>query len=67
MIYRVVWAGPLWDGQGCFASNNTCCNRYGWFHRQVPPSSDDVEVRWCKYYGNYESDILTDQLEIWVM
>ena len=64
---RVVWEDPLWDGQGCFASNNNCCDRYSWFHRQVPPSSDDVEVRWCKYYSSVWSDILTDQLEIWVM
>ena len=64
---RVVWEDPLWDGQGCYAPNNMCCNRYGWFHRQVPPSSDDVEVRWCKYYDSSNSDILTDQLEIWVM
>ena len=64
---RVVWEDPLWDGQGCFASNNTCCDRYGWFHRQVLPSYDDLEVRWCKYYDSWVSDILTDQLEIWVM
>ena len=64
---RVVWEDPLWDGEGCHASGNRCCDRYGWFHRQVPPSSDDVEVRWCKYYSSSYSDILTDQLEIWVM
>ena len=63
---RVAWEDPLWDGEGCHASGNTCCDRYGWFHRQVPPSSDDVEVRWCKYWGTY-SELLTDQLEIWVM
>ena len=64
---RVAWEDPLWDGEGCHASGNTCCDRYGWFHRQMPPSSDDVEVRWCKYFSSSYSDILTDQLEIWVM
>ena len=64
---RIAWEDLLWDGQGCHASGNRCCDRYGWFHRQVRPSSDDVEVRWCKYYGSAASDILTDQLEIWVM
>ena len=63
----VAWEDPLWDGQGCHISGNRCCDRYGWFHRQVPPSSDDVEVRWCKYWPSSISDILTDQIEIWVM
>ena len=64
---RVAWEDPLWDGEGCHASGNRCCDRYSWFHRQVPPSSDDVEVRWCKYWGSKWSELLTDQLEIWVM
>ena len=62
---RVAWEDPLWDGEGCHASGNRCCDRYGWFHRQVPPSSDDVEVR-CTFL-KVDRDILTDQLEIWVM
>ena len=64
---RVAWEDPLWDGMEYFTSGNTCCDRYGWFHRQVPPSSDDVEVRWCKNWSSDTTDILTDQLEIWVM
>ena len=65
---RIVWEDPLWDGQGCFASGNQCCNRYGWFHREIPATSDNIEVRWCADapYTNNE-DVLTDQLEIWVM
>ena len=68
----VAWEDPLWDGEGCHASGNRCCDRYGWFHRQVPPSSDDVEVRWCKYWGiggreGSNEEFFTDQLEIWVM
>ena len=65
---RIAWEDPLWDGQGCFASGNQCCNRYGWFHREIPATSDNIEVRWCadaRYTSN--EDILTDQLEIWVM
>ena len=65
---KIWWDDPLWDGKGCFASDNTCCDRYGWFHRQVPSTSDDIEVRWSKYYNTRSGeDILTDQLEIWVM
>ena len=63
---RIAWEDPLWDGEGCHASGNRCCDRYGWFHRQVLQSSDDVEVRWCKYWG-YGEELFTDQLEIWVM
>ena len=65
--HRVTWEDPLWDGEGCHALGNTCCDRYDWFHRQVPPSSDDVEVRWCKFWDSNWSELLTDQLEIWVM
>ena len=61
---KIWWNDPLWDGKGCFTSGNTCCDRYGWFHRQVPPTTDDIEVRWCK---EFSSVLLTDQLEIWVM
>ena len=64
----IFWDDPLWDGKGCFTSGNTCCERYGWFHRQVPSTNDDIEVRWSKYYNTQSGeDILTDQLEIWVM
>ena len=65
---RTVWEDPLWDGQGCYSSGNQCCNRYGWFHRKISTTSDNIEVRWCAdaSYTNNE-DVLTDQLEIWVM
>jgi hypothetical protein len=67
-VYRTIWEDPLWDGKGCFATDNTCCHHFGWFHRQVPPTNDDIEVRWSKYYTSGQgANILTDQLEIWVM
>ena len=67
-VNRIVWEDPLWDGKGCFATDNTCCHHYGWFHRQVQPTTDDIEVRWSKYYTSGQgAEILTDQLEIWVM
>ena len=65
---RIAWEDPLWDGQGCFASGTQCCNRDGWFHREIPATSDNIEVRWCgDYYHFLYVDVLTDQLEIWVM
>ena len=63
---EINWEDPLWDGKGCFTSGNTCCDRYGWFHRQVPSTTDDIEVRWCQFYSK-ATDFVTDQLEIWVM
>ena len=65
--YRIAWEDPLWDGKGCFISGNTCCDRFGWFHRQVPSTNDDIEVRWSRYYTRAGAETLTDQLEIWVM
>ena len=65
---RVSWEDPLWDGSGCHVAGNQCCKRYGWFHREVPSSSDDIEVRWCGNNANGgSSNMPTDQLEIWVM
>ena len=66
--YSTLWGDPLWDGNGCFALNNTCCNRYGWFYRNIQESSKYVEVRLCGYFNDYSnSDVPLDQLEIWVM
>ena len=64
---RIVWEDPLWDGEGCVSSGNQCCNRYGWFHREIPTTSDNIEVRWCGDEGQSNEDVFTDQLEIWVM
>ena len=62
---RVNWEDPLWDGKGC--SSNNCCDQYGWFHREVPRTTQKLEVRWCGDESTSNEDVLTDQLEIWVM
>ena len=64
---RYMWEDPLWDGNRCILSQNRCCERYGWFHRNVTSSSDSIEVRWCDDHSYIGDDTLTDQLEIWVM
>ena len=64
---RIAWEDPLWDGQGCKCSGNQCCNRYGWFHREIPTTSDNIEVRWCADESQWNEDVFTDQLEFWVM
>ena len=61
---RIAWEDPLWDGAGCVYPGNTCCQRYGWFHKQVQQTSDSIEVRWCAAVNN--EDAFTDIVEIWV-
>ena len=58
----IAWEDPLWDGKGCATS--ACCDRYGWFHREIPSTSDDVEARWCA--SENDEGVFADQLEIWV-
>ena len=64
---QTAWGDPLWDGAGCTAAGNQCCERYGWFHRVIPPTTDDIEVRWCSNAVRFREDIYTDLVEIWVL
>ena len=64
---RVVWEDPLWDGQNCVAPGNKCCERYGWFHRNVPSSTDDIELRICADQTISNEDTLVNHYEFWVM
>ena len=63
----VTWDDPLLDGQDCVNTNNTCCERYGWFHRDVPLSSDDIELRICADQSVTDEDTLIELYEFWVM
>ena len=63
---RIAWEDPLWDGAGCVTPGNTCCQRYGWFHKQVQQTSDSIEVRSCTNYNWSDEDVFTDIVEIWV-
>ena len=63
---RIAWEDPLWDGAGCVTPGNTCCQRYGWFHKQVQQTSDSIEVRWCASASWSSEDVFTDIVEIWV-
>ena len=62
-----VWSDPLWDGAGCVADTAHSCDRYGWFHREIEPTQDDIEVRWCANEDRNNEDVYTDLLEIWVL
>jgi hypothetical protein len=63
---RIAWEDPLWDGEGCTIAGNKCCERYGWFHRDIPPTTDNIEVRWCGNHPRTNEDVYTDLVEIWV-
>ena len=62
-----AWKDPLWDGEGCTLPGNTCCQRFGWFHKTVPLTSDNLEVRWCANKAQTDEDVFTDIVEIWVL
>ena len=62
---------PLWDGEGCTAPTDTCCelNSPPWFCTTLPqPTTDDIEVRIC-----HDQDAATDEdtivslIDIYVM
>ena len=59
---RIVWEDPLWDGEGCIR----CCQG-PWFHKEVPPTTDNIEVRWCCDQNKGYEDVYTDIVEIWVL
>ena len=65
--HRLAWEDPLWDGEGCTQPENTCCQRSGWFHKEVPPTTDNIEVRWCCDQNQGDEDSYTDIVEIWVL
>ena len=60
---------PLWDGAGCFHSNNNCCTNVGlpWFNREFPTTQDeDIEVRICTDQTYGDEAVLVDQLKLFV-
>ena len=64
---KTAWEDPLWDGEGCTIAENQCCDRYGWFHRDTSPTTDNIEVRWCSNHPRTKEDVYTDLVEIWVL
>ena len=59
---RLAWEDPLWDGERC-----TNCCQGPWFHKEVPPTTDNIEVRWCCDQNQGDEDFYTDIVEIWVL
>ena len=61
---QVAWSDPLWDGYGCYEEHSQCCERFGWFKRDLPPSKEFIELRIC---ADPQEDILIEKAEIYVM
>ena len=62
----IAWNDPLWDGQGC-REGNACCDRSGWFYREMATSLDYIEVRLCGTSSIDWADVLVDYFEIWIL
>jgi hypothetical protein len=62
----VRWDDPLWDGKGCVSPSNKCCERYGWFYRNISSSSDGIELRSCQDQNSADEDTLIENYEFWV-
>ena len=57
----------LWDGAGC-GPLNTCCtlNNPPWFYRQLPPTSDNIEMRVCRDQPRADEDIPIETIELYI-
>lgn len=60
---RIAWEDPLWGGTGCVALGNTRCQTYGWFQKQVDPTSDSIEVS-GDHGRTFNADVFTDLVKI---
>ena len=66
----IVYADdPLWDGEGCGATN-ACCqfNNPPWFCTTLPqPTTDDIEMRVCNTQDEPDEDVILSFVNINVM
>ena len=64
--YVLHTSDPLWDGEQC-ESEGSCCSTAPWFTVDlVNPTSDDIEVRICSDYYEYEEDAPIHLLELYI-
>ena len=60
-------ADRLWDGQGCSANHQRCCDRGSWFCKELPqPTTDDIEFRLCADQGRWDEDVYIEWVELYV-
>ena len=63
---QIAWDKPLWNGEGCESKKTTCCNRHGWFYREIPKTQNFLEVRTCTSNLRHLASIFFDLMEIWI-
>ena len=57
----------LWDGQGCSATLQTCCDKGSWFCKDLPqPTTDGIEVRLCCDETRSNEDVYVEHFELYV-
>jgi len=60
-------ADRLWDGQGCVASLQRCCDRGSWFCKQLyQPTTDDIEFRLCADEPPDNEDVYIEYIQLYV-
>ena len=67
VTFGTVFAdNPLWDGEGCGATN-ACCqfNNPPWFCTTLPqPTTDDIEMRLCNNQNEGDEDVIISFVNI---
>ena len=63
---EVSWNNSLWDGRGCISEESNCCDNFGWFHRVLQKSGEDIEIRLCSSEPKAKQDILISYVDIWI-
>ena len=61
-----VGTGSIWNGD-C-TTLNTCCsfNNPPWFYRELPQTTDDVEMRVCRNENRHNEDIQIQIVQIYI-
>ena len=68
-MFKVYADDPLWDGEGCGATN-ACCefNNPPWFCTTLPqPTTDNIEMRVCNNQGEFYQDVILSFMNINIM
>jgi len=60
-------ADRVWDGQGCVASLQRCCDRGYWFCKELPQlTTDDIEFRLCADEPRDNEDVYIEYIQLYV-
>ena len=62
-----AWNDRLWDGRDCSTGGKRCCERAGWFCKELPePTNEDIELRLCTDQSRTDEDVYLDYAAIYV-